>query len=249
VGAAIRADTILVSIMAANNEVGTVQPLAEIGQVCRERGVTLHSDAVQAAGRMELRPGDVGAGLMALSAHKFYGPKGVGVLYVRSGAPYAPTLTGGSHELGRRPGTVNVAGAVGLATALRLAEEERTVECARQCRLRDRLIEGVLASVDDCRLTGHPVERLAHHASFAIRGVEGASLVLDLDLEGIAASSGAACAEGESEPSFVLAAMGLEPAWSIGALRLSLGRGNGEDDVDRVLDVLPRVVQRLRLCE
>jgi cysteine desulfurase len=246
VAAAIRPDTILVSVMMANNEVGTVQRMVQIGRVCRERDVLFHTDAVQAAGRLPLELGDLNVDLLALSAHKFYGPKGVGLLYVRRGTTLVPALTGGSHERERRPGTVNVAGAVGLATALRIAEEERVAETARLSRLRDRLIAGVLASISDSRLTGHPMHRLPHHASFAFRNVEGQSVVLDLDLEGIAASSGAACAEGEPEPSFVLAAMGLPPDWSIGSLRLTLGRGNDASDVDRVLEVLPGIVARLR---
>jgi cysteine desulfurase len=208
--------------------------------------VVFHTDAVQAAGRIPLEPDDIGVDLLALSAHKFYGPKGVGLLYVRGGTSLVPAITGGAHERGRRPGTVNVAGAVGLATALRLVEEERVAETVRLRRLRDRLVEGVLDSIPDSRLTGHPVHRLAHHGSFAFRGVEGESVVLGLDVEGIAASSGAACAEGEPEPSFVLAAMGLPPDWSIGSLRLTLGHANDEADVARVLEALPAVVERLR---
>ncbi len=243
---AIRSDTVLVTVMAANNEVGTVQPIPEIGAICRERGIPLHTDAVQAAGRLDLNVDRLGVDLLSISAHKFYGPKGVGVLYVRRGVDLVPALTGGGHERGRRPGTVNVAGAVGLAEALRLAEEMREEENVRLQSLRDRLIEGVLENVPDARLTGHPTERLAHHASFALRGVEGASVVVSLDLEGIAASSGAACAEGEPEPSAVLTAMGLPPEWAIGALRLTLGRANTEEDVDTVLEVLPRIIAHLR---
>jgi len=235
-----------VSVMYANNEVGTVQPVAEIGQICRERGVAFHTDAIQAAGRLPVAPDGLNADLLALSAHKFYGPKGVGLLYVRRGIPLLSTITGGAHERGRRPGTVNVAGIVGLGTALRLAEEERATETARLRRLRDRLIEGVLERVPGSRLTGHPTQRLAHHASFAFQRVEGESVVLNLDLAGIAASSGAACAEGEPEPSFVLAALGLTPEWSIGSLRLSLGHANDEPDVARILEVLPGIVRRLR---
>lgn len=246
VAAAIRGDTVLVSVMTANNEVGTVQPVAEIGHICREHGVLFHTDAVQAAGRLPLELNEIHVDLMALSAHKFYGPKGVGVLYVRHGTPLVPALTGGGHERGRRPGTVNVAGAVGLATALRLAEERRVEECARLCRLRNRLIEGVLSSVPDVRLTGHPTERLCHHASFAFRGVEGESIVIRLDLLGIAASSGAACAGGEPEPSPVLLAMGLPTEWLMGSLRLTLGTSNTEADVEYLLEVLPDVVRRLR---
>jgi cysteine desulfurase len=249
IAAAIRPDTILVSVMFANNEIGTVQPMVKIGRVCRERGVLFHSDAVQAAGRLPLELDDVNVDLMALSAHKFYGPKGVGVLYVRRDTPLEPAITGGGHERGRRPGTVNVVGAVGFATALRLAEDERVAECARLRHLRNQLIEGVLASVPDSRLTGHPTQRLCHHASFAFCGVEGESVVVNLDLEGIAASSGAACNEGEPTPSFVLEAMGLSPEWAIGGLRLTLGRSNDEADVARVLDVLPPIVERLRASE
>ena len=246
VAAAIRPDTILVSVMTANDEVGTVQRMARIGRVCRERGVIFHTDAVQAAGRIPLEPDDIGIDLLVLSAHKFYGPKGVGLLYVRSGISLVPAMTGGGQERGRRPGTVDVAGAVGLATALCLMEEGRIAEAARLRRLRDQLIEGVLESVPDTRLTGHPVHRLPHHASFALRGIEGESVVLSLDLEGIAASSGSVCVEGEPQPSFVLTAMGFSPDWSIGSLRFTLGQANDESDVSHVLEVLPGIVQRLR---
>ena len=249
VAAAIRPDTVLVSIIMANNEIGTVQPMVKIGRVCRERDVIFHTDAVQAAGRLPLEIDDLNVDLLALSAHKFYGPKGVGLLYARRGVTLLPAITGGGHERGRRPGTVNVAGAVGLATALRLVEDARVSEAARLRLLRDRLIEGVLASIPDSRLTGHLKHRLPHHASFAFRGVEGQAVVLELDLQGIAASSGAACAEGESEPSFVLGAMGLPADWSIGSLRLTLGHSTDDADVNRVLEVLPAIVERLRACE
>ncbi|MCX8066883.1 MAG: cysteine desulfurase [Anaerolineae bacterium] len=243
---AIRPDTALVSIITASNEVGTVQPIPEIAAVCREYGIPFHTDAVQAAGRMALNVDTLGVDLLALSAHKFYGPKGVGLLYIRRGLSLIPPITGGGHEGGRRPGTVNLPGIAGMATALELAEAVRDEEAARLARLRDRLIEGILASIPDVRLTGHPTRRLPHLASFAIRGVEGASVVIGLDLEGIAASSGAACSEGEVRPSPILKAMGFPPEWAIGALRLSLGRYNTEEDVDAVLDALPRVVAKLR---
>ncbi len=249
VAAAIRPDTVLVSVIMANNEVGTVQPMVRIGRVCRERGVLFHTDAVQAAGRLPLEVDEMNVDLMALSAHKFYGPKGVGILYVRRGVELVPAITGGGHERGYRPGTVNVAGAVGLATALQLAEAERVAEGLRLRRLRDRLIEGVLASIPDVRLTGHPQQRLPHHASFAFRGVEGDSLVVALDVEGFAVSSGAACAGGEAEPSFVLQAMGLPREWGIGALRVSLGRATTEADVDALLEALPPIVAHLRASE
>ncbi|MBN1178614.1 MAG: cysteine desulfurase [Anaerolineae bacterium] len=243
---AIRPDTLLVSVMMANNEVGTVQPLVKIGRICQEHGVLFHTDAIQAAGRLPLELDDLHVDLTALSAHKFYGPKGVGLLYVRRNTPFVPAITGGGHERGRRPGTVNVAGAVGLATALRLAEEERVDAGHRLRALRDRLIAGVLDAVPETQLTGHPRQRLCHHASFAFRNVEGTSLVIALNLEGIAASSGAACSEGEAEPSFVLQAMGFTPDWGIGALRFSLGRSNTEADVDAVIEALPPIVERLR---
>lgn len=246
---AIRPDTVLVSVMTANNEMGTIQPIQEIAAICREHGVLFHTDAVQAAGRLELNVERLGVDLLALSAHKFYGPKGVGLLYVRRGIALIPAITGGGHEGGRRPGTVNVAGIVGMAKALALAEEIREDEAARLTRLRDRLIAGVLEAIPDSRLTGHPTRRLPHLASFAFRGVEGMSLVLALDQEGIAASSGAACAEGEVRPSPVLEAMGLPPEWAVGALRLSLGRFNTEADVDAVLEVLPSIIARLRAEE
>lgn len=243
---AIHPETVLVSVIMGNNEVGTVQPMAEIGPICRERAVPLHTDAVQIPGRLRLEPDNLNVDLMALSAHKFYGPKGVGLLYARRDVSLVPAISGGDHERGRRPGTVNVAGAVGLAAALKLVEEERVAEGIRLRALRDALIEGVLASVPESRLTGHPAHRLAHHASFAFRGLEGESIVQALDMEGIAASSGAACAEGEVEPSFVLEAMGYEPDWSTGALRLTLGKCNNHDDVARVLEALPGIARRLR---
>jgi cysteine desulfurase len=184
--------------------------------------------------------------LMALSAHKFYGPKGVGLLYVRSDTDLVPAITGGDHERGRRPGTVNVTGAVGLATALQLAEEERVKESVRLRSLRDTLIEGVLARIPDSQLTGHPKHRLPHHASFVFLNVEGESIVQALDMERIAASSGAACDQGELEASPVLEAIGFSPDWGVGSLRLTLGRSNDAEDVSRVLDVLPGIIERLR---
>lgn len=243
---AIGPETVLVSVVMGHNEIGTVQRMAQIGDVCRQRGVLFHTDAVQVPGRLPLELDDMGVDLMALSAHKFYGPKGVGLLYIRRDTRLVPAISGGDHERGHRPGTVDVAGAVGLATALQLAEEARSEESMRLRSLRDALIEGVLARVADSRLTGDPEHRLPHHASFVFLGVEGESIVQALDMEGIAASSGAACIEGAAEPSFVLKAMGFEPEWGIGSLRLTLGRSNDEADVARVLEVLPGIVGGLR---
>ncbi|MER3399751.1 MAG: cysteine desulfurase NifS [Thermoflexus sp.] len=249
VGRAIRKDTVLISVMYANNEVGTIQPIAEIARIARAKGVPFHTDAVQAGGMLDLDVNRLGVDLMTLSAHKFYGPKGVGLLYIRQGTPYLSPLTGGGHERGRRAGTVNVAGIVGLATALRLAQEARESENARLRRLRDRLIRGILERVPDARLTGHPTERLAHHASFVFKGINGEELLLALDVEGIAASTGSACTSGRPEPSEVLGAMGLPHEWAVGSLRLTLGKANTGEDVDAVLEILPRAVARLRQME
>jgi cysteine desulfurase len=246
IGRAIRDDTVLISVMYASNEVGTIQPLAEIGQIARTYDIPFHTDAVQAGGKLDLNVDRLEADLLTLSAHKFYGPKGVGLLYVRRETALVPSLTGGGHERGQRSGTVNVAGNVGLATALRLAEEERESETARLAELRDRLISGVLSRVPDAQLTGHPTDRLADNASFAFKGCDGEALLLGLDLAGIAASTGSACTAGDPEPSFVLSAMGLEPEWGSGSLRLSLGRWTTAEHIDRVLDAVPGVVEKTR---
>jgi cysteine desulfurase len=243
---AIRPDTVLISVMYANNEVGTIQPLAEIGKIAQARNVAFHTDAVQAGNSMDLNVDRLGVDMLALSAHKFYGPKGVGVLYIRRGTQLFPALTGGGHERGRRPGTVNVAEIVGLATALKLAQENRESQNARLIRLRDKLIAGVLKAVPDVRLTGHPTERLPNSASLAFKGVDGESILLALDLEGICVSTGSACTTGEAEPSFVLKAMGLPHEWAIGSVRMTLGHSNTEQDIDHVLAVLPGIVERLR---
>ncbi|WP_376792250.1 cysteine desulfurase family protein [Thermoflexus sp.] len=249
VGRAIRKDTVLISVMYANNEVGTIQPIPEIARIARAKGIPFHTDAVQAGGMLDLDVGRLGVDLLTLSAHKFYGPKGVGLLYIRQGTPYLPAITGGGHERGRRAGTVNVAGIVGLATALRLAQESRESENARLRRLRDRLIQGILERVPEARLTGHPTERLPHHASFSFKGINGEELLLALDVEGIAASTGSACTSGRPEPSEVLLAMGLPHEWAVGSLRLTLGKSNTEEDIDIVLEVLPRAVARLRAMQ
>jgi cysteine desulfurase len=249
VGRAIRADTILISVMYANNEVGVIQPLAEIGQIARSHGIPFHSDAVQAGGKLDLDVGRLNVDLLALSAHKFYGPKGVGALYVRREIALAPALTGGGHERGQRPGTVNVAGNVGLGAALHIAEQERESETQQQLRLRDRLIQGVLERVPQAQLTGHPTQRLADSASFVFKDCDGEALLLGLDLAGIAASTGSACLSGDPEPSHVLAAMGLPPAWGVGSLRLTLGRWTTAQDIDLVLDVLPGVVEKTRTLQ
>ena len=246
VEAAIRPDTSIISIMYANNEVGTIEPIAEIGAIARAHKIPFHTDAVQAGGTMGLDVTALNVDLMSLSAHKFYGPKGVGVLYARRGVPLLPTQTGGGHERSRRAGTENVAGIVGLATALRLAYEEAGETNARLVALRDRLIAGILARIPDSQLSGHPTQRLANSASFLFRYVEGESILLRLDQLGIAASSGSACTSGSLEPSHVLIAMGYPHEVAHGSLRLSLGKENTEQDVDYVLEHLPGIIETLR---
>ncbi len=243
---AIRKDTLLVSVMMANNEVGTLQAIKDIGAVCKERGVLFHTDAVQAPAYMDVNVNDLNVDLMALSSHKFYGPKGVGVMYIRDGTPYISTSTGGGHERGRRPGTVNVAGAVGTAAAIKFISKEREAQAARLAVLRNRLADGVLASVPDVRVSGHPTERLPHHASFVFKGVDGEALLMSLDVEGIACSTGSACTSGNPEPSPVLLAMGIPREWALGGLRVSLGYHTTSEEIDRALEVLPMCVERVR---
>jgi cysteine desulfurase len=249
VAAALRPDTALVSIMLANNEIGTVQPVAEIAELAHRRGVLVHTDAVQAAGALALDVRELGVDLLSLSGHKFYGPKGVGVLYVRSGSAWSPQQQGGSQEAKRRAGTENVAGIVGLAEALTRAEAERESEAARLTALRDRLVRGLLERIPDCRLTGHPTLRLPNNASFVFHGVEGEAILMALDVQGIAASTGSACTSASLDPSHVLIALGLPAPLAIGSLRLTLGRRNTAADVERVIAALPPIVQRLRAMQ
>ncbi|MCS7207334.1 MAG: cysteine desulfurase NifS [Dehalococcoidia bacterium] len=252
VGRAITERTILVSIMYANNEVGTVMPIADIARVVRERSKALgrpipfHSDAVQAAGFLDITVHALGVDLLSLSAHKFHGPKGVGVLYVRRNTPFEPLLMGGGQERERRSGTENVPGIVGLATALALAEEERPTVVPRLVRLRDQFIAGVRERVPGAILNGHPTQRLPNNAHFCFPGVEGEPILLGLDMEGICASSGSACSTGSLEPSHVLTAMGVPPDIARSSVRFTLGRDTTQAEIERVLEVLPALVQRLR---
>jgi cysteine desulfurase len=246
VEAAIRPDTALISIMYANNEVGTIEPIADIAEIARAHKIPFHTDAVQAGGSLDLNVDRLAVDLLSLSAHKFYGPKGVGVLYVRQGTPLLPVQTGGGHERRRRAGTENVAFAVGLATALHLAYDAADETNARIARLRDRLIAGVLAEIPDSQLTGHPERRLPNSASFVFKYIEGESILLNLDLLGIAGSSGSACTSASLEPSHVLTAMGLPHEVAHGSLRLTLGKENTTEDVDYVLAHLPGIIHKLR---
>lgn len=241
IAAAITDRTTLVSIQSANNEVGTLQPVAEIGAICRARGVAFHVDAVQSAAFSPPTPDVWQATLVSVSAHKLYGPKGAAALYVRQGTAMLPQSSGGAQERQRRAGTENVPAIAGFATAMRLAYAHETDVGP----LRDRLIDGATA-LDGVTLTGHPTARLQNSASFVIEGVEGGDLVAALDLEGIEASTGSACTTGSVEPSHVLLAMGIDPALARGSLRLTVGRATTEAEIDRTLDVLQDVIGRLR---
>ncbi|MDQ6661904.1 MAG: cysteine desulfurase NifS [Chloroflexota bacterium] len=242
---AITDQTILVSVMYANNEVGTIEPIAEIGRICRARKIPFHVDAVQVGGSLPIDVKELNVDLLSLSAHKFYGPKGVGILYARQGMRLLPQLQGGSQERGRRAGTENVAGIVGAATALRLAYDELPEVTPRLLALRNRLIEGLLTIPGSC-LTGHLTHRLPNNASFCFEGVEGESILLNLDLLGVAASTGSACTSGSVDPSHVLIAMGLPPELVRGSLRLTVGKGNTEEDIEAVIAAVPGIVEKLR---
>ncbi len=239
-------DVALVSVMVANNEIGTILPIAEIGALCRARGVPLHSDAVQAGGKLSLDVAALHVDALSLGAHKFYGPKGVGLLYLRTGTPFQPLLTGGGQERGRRGGTENTPLIAGMACALELAESERPAESLRLRTLRDRLIGELLEAIDGIRLTGAPALRLDNHASFTLDDTDAEGLLIALDLAGIAASSGSACTSGSSRPSHVLAALGLSPGQAGGALRFSLGRSTTAADIDYVVKKLSEIVARMR---
>jgi cysteine desulfurase len=244
--AAIRPDTTLVSIMYANNEIGTIQPIAELGAICRERGVFLHTDAVQAAGSLPINVRSLNVDLLSITAHKFYGPKGVGALYIRRGVPLLPQISGGGQERRRRAGTENVAGIVGMAHALQQAEEHRPAYAAHCAALRDQLINGILAHVSGAILNGHPSERLPNNANLLIDEIEGESILLLLDQHGIAASSGSACTSGSLEASHVLLALGLPHERAIGSIRFSIGRDTTSADIAVVIETLPALVEQLR---
>ena len=246
VRAAIQPETGLVSIMFANNEIGTIYPIQEIGAICRQAGVLFHTDAVQAAGHLPINVKEMNIDLLSLSAHKFHGPKGVGAFYCRRGIPLPSLIDGGAQERGKRAGTENVAGIVGLGAALRLANEEMPEASARVSAMRDRLIDGILQTVPMCRLNGPRHNRLPGNCNISFLGIEGESLLLRLDLAGIAASSGSACASSSLDPSHVLLAIGLPHEVAHGSVRLSLSDYNTEEDVDYILEKLPEIVSTLR---
>jgi cysteine desulfurase len=238
--------TILISIMHANNEIGTIQPIAEIGKLAREKGIYLHTDAVQTFAHIPFTAEGLNVDLLSLSAHKLYGPKGVGAIYIRKGARITSFMQGGEQEGKRRASTHNVPGIVGLSRAVDMAREKLQEEMAIQTRLRDRLIKGILERIDRSRLNGHPTERLPNNVNVSIEFVEGESMLLSLDMEGIACSTGSACSSASLDPSHVLLAIGLSHEMAHGSLRFSLGRFTEEGDLDRLLETLPPIVERLR---
>ena len=242
---AIRKDTILISIMHSNNEVGTIQPVEEIGKIAAEHGILFHTDAVQSAGKIPLDVNKIGCQMMSLSAHKLYGPKGVGALYIKKGTRITPLLHGGGQEKKKRAGTLNVPAIVGMGEAFRLAAEEMEEDARQQTVLRDRLIQGIL-QIPDTRLNGHPTKRLPNNVNVCVEGAEGEAMLLALDEEGICVSSGSACTSGTLDPSHVLLAMGIPPEIAHGSLRITLGRSNTAEHVERFLEVLPGIVERFR---
>lgn len=243
---AVTDDTILITIMFANNEIGTIQPIKEIGKIAKDKGVLFHTDAVQAVGHVKIDVDDLNIDLLSLSAHKFYGPKGVGALYVRRGVKIDPLISGGGQEGNRRAGTENVPGIVGMGKAIELAYEDLEEKNARLIKLRDSLIQKIFDNIDYVRLNGHPTKRLPGNVNVCFEFIEGESLLLSLDMEGIAASSGSACTSGTLEPSHVLLAIGLPHEIAHGSLRLSLGDFNTEEEVDYVVEKLVEIVARLR---
>lgn len=245
--AAMTDKTVLVSVMFANNEVGTIQPIGEIGALCRQRGVLFHTDAVQAAAQLDIDVKALNIDMLSLSAHKMYGPKGVGAFYLRKGLRLENFVHGGGQEKGRRASTENLAGIVGLGAAIERLKARLPEEKARLCALRDRLIDGVLSRIPDAKLNGARGDgRLPNNTNFSFIGIEGETLLLDLDSKGISASTGSACSSGSLEPSHVLLAMGLSHEMAHGSLRMTLGRGTTEEQIDYVLDVLPEIVARRR---
>ncbi|OGO11891.1 MAG: cysteine desulfurase NifS [Chloroflexi bacterium RBG_16_47_49] len=246
VAARIRPDTAIVSVIYANNEIGTVNPMSGIGELCQSKGVIFHTDAVQAAGYLPLDVSSLHTDLISIGAHKFYGPKGIGALYIRQGLSVLPAQTGGGQEFGFRAGTQNVPYIVGMAEALHLAQSEKEDRIQSIKPLRDHLIGTILEEIPDVQLTGHPEERLPNHASFVFHGVDGNALLMMLDVEGFACSSGSACRTGNPEPSEVLTSLDLNRDWALGSLRVTLGIMSTSSEIEEFLTVLPKVISKLR---
>ncbi len=242
----LRKDTTLVSIMLANNEIGTIQPIKDIATICHENGSLLHTDAVQAVGKMPIDVKELGIDALSLSGHKFYGPKGVGALYLKKGIKIIPLLHGGGHESGRRSSTENVAGIVGLGEAARLAKLEMKANEAKIRPLRDKLEREIIAKVPEVKVNGHPEKRLYNTLNICLKYIEGEGILINLDFEDICANSGSACTSGSLDPSHVLLALGLPHEIAHGSLRLSLGKDNTPEQIDKVIEVLPKIAERLR---
>jgi len=242
---AITTKTILISIMHANNEVGTIQPIAEISRIAREEGIYFHTDAVQTVGHIPINVEKLGVDLLSISAHKLYGPKGVGALFVKKGTRITPLMHGGEQEEGRRAGTENVPGIVGFGKAAEIAQNEMEQEAIHLTTLRDKLIHG-LENIEETQLNGHPQQRLPNNINVSIAFIEGEAMLVNLDIEGICASTGSACSSASNEPSHVLARMGLPPEQARGSLRFTLGKWTTNEDIERVLEVLPSIVEKLR---
>jgi len=243
---AIKKDTILVSVMHANNEIGTVEPIEEIGKICKERGVYFHTDAAQSFGKIPIDVNEMNIDLLTTSSHKMYGPKGAACLFIKENIKIEPLLHGGGHEAGLRSSTANIAAIVGFAKACKICKKEMKTEAQRQIKLRDRLIKGILEKIEFSHLNGHSKKRLSNNANFSFSFVEGESLVIQLDLLGIAGSTGSACSSAKLEPSHVLLAIGLKPQEAHGSLRLSLGRWTTKEEINKVLEVLPKAIKKLR---
>jgi cysteine desulfurase len=246
VEAAIIPETILITVMHANNEIGTIQPIKEIGALARENGIYFHTDAVQSVGKIPVNVGDLNVDMLSISAHKLYGPKGIGALYIRKGVRIDPLFHGGGHERGMRPGTENIPGIVGLGKACQIAQDNLEKNMEYVSSLRDRLIKGVLGEIEQSYLNGHPTKRLPNNANFRFSSIEGESLVLQLDAKGINASTGSACSSKKLEPSHVLMAIGLKEVDAHGSLRISLGLENTPEDIDSSIVAIKEVVERLR---
>ncbi len=242
---AISTSTFLISIMHANNEIGTIEPIEEIGKIAREREIPFHTDAVQSAGKLNIDVNEMNVDMLSLSSHKMYGPKGVGALFIRKGVGLEPIIQGGGHERGFRSGTENIPGIVGMGKACELAEKRMDVDVANLKNMRDKLIKGIL-EIEKSYLNGYPTKRLPNNAHFRFTAIEGESLVMSLDDKGIAASTGSACSSKKLKPSHVLMAIGLNEVEAHGSLRLTLGRQNTDEEIEWVIEVLPTIIEKLR---
>ncbi|MDD5136605.1 MAG: cysteine desulfurase NifS [Candidatus Omnitrophica bacterium] len=243
---AITDKTILITVMHANNEIGTIEPVEEIGKIAEEKGVYFHTDAVQSAGKLPLDLKNMNISLLSISGHKLYGPKGVGALYIKKGTKITPQMLGGHHEMGKRAGTENVPGIVGLGKACELAGKELNAESKKLTELRDYLYKGITSKIEDVRLNGHPQNRLRNTLNVGFKYLEGEGIILNLDMEGVGASTGSACTSGSLEPSHVLSAMSVDAADIQGSVRFSIGRDNTKEDINYVVGVLPPIIKRLR---